>query len=104
DGLADMGDGLRDIERRIDAGRRAVGEIVPPRPCPPFPPARVRNRRQGGYRPYERARPRMDRQARLVDAPELLRPGEDKDERLSRHGRLEQRVAARRHLAETVPD
>ena len=46
----------------------------------------------------------VDREVGRVDAAQLLGAGMDVHQRLARHRRLEQRVAAGRHLAEARPD
>jgi hypothetical protein len=44
--------------------------------------------------------PETIRELRLVDAAQLVRIRIHVDEALARHGRIEERVAARRHLAQ----
>ena len=47
---------------------------------------------------------RRDRERGLVDAAQLLGTGMDVDQRLRGHGRREQRIARRRHLAQPLAD
>ena len=83
------------LEARQVVGARSFRPAAPARGIEDAePPERGRELRQRGD----------DRQLRLVDAAELVRVGMRVDERLARARRVQQRVAAGRHLAEPAAE
>ena len=98
----------RDHLAEVDAaGQRTAHEarlVVGAGSFRPAAPARGIEDAEPPQRGGELRQRRDDRQLRLVDAAELARVGMRVDERLARARRLQQRVAAGRHLAEPAAE